>query len=102
MMFLFVFGLTFLAPNLIFAQTCEVEVVDGTCSSDISVCADNEYGANVTWTNIPKFSLTCAGSGESNYAFEMSFDLPSSQENCWELSNVTRIGTDAGLRNNFV
>jgi hypothetical protein len=85
-----------------YAQT-GCTIIQSNCPpSDLTpVCADNQIngvlGANVSWTP-PSFSLSCpgGGSGGTGYAFQMSFDLPESQNGCWLYSRVQRTGTGGG------
>ncbi|PTN04607.1 hypothetical protein C8N47_1301, partial [Mangrovibacterium marinum] len=90
MSLLFAFGVTFLASNSIFGQTCGIVLEEGTCPSDVTVCADSGDGAIVDWTP-PNFDFTC---DQGDYSFVMGFDLPESQseDDCWAFSGVQRTG----------
>ena len=78
---------------------CIIET-DTPCPSDIVTCATQQvegvWGATVSWTP-PEFSLSCG----SDYAFEMSFNLPESQGSitCWEYNKVQRTGQNGGQLN---
>jgi gliding motility-associated-like protein len=87
-------------PLAIHAQENSCKIISTGCSpKDIeSKCGDvkigDAVGNYVSWSE-PKFALECGG--ESGHQYEMSFDLPESQENCWSFSKVQRVGDNGGI-----
>ncbi len=60
----------------------------------VEECFDGEGGTPVYWTP-PRLSYTCCTSGEGDgYSFDMDFNLPESQNDCWIYNSVQRVGSD--------
>jgi len=56
------------------------------------ICSEGPNGTPVTWIP-PNFSYQCCTSSPGDkYSFNVEFDLPESQNDCWEYSRVQRIG----------
>ena len=64
-------------------------------TTNANTVVNGVLGAVVTWTP-PTFSLSCPSEVGTGFAFVTSFDLPESQNGCWDYNKVQRIGTAGG------
>nr|WP_241551473.1 HYR domain-containing protein [Gramella oceanisediminis] len=80
--------------------TTECDIIETGCPPDDlyepcgNVTVNDVLGNYITWT-APDYSLEC-GDGNT-YQYQISFDLPEGQEECWEFYKVQRVGTGSGV-----
>ncbi|WP_373057450.1 HYR domain-containing protein [Zunongwangia sp. H14] len=74
------------------------EIIERDCPQDIyEPCGNitiNEVLGNYIFWDEPDYNLDCGD--ETGYMYQISFDLPESQEDCWSFYKVQRVGNNNG------
>ncbi|MHA6280962.1 HYR-like domain-containing protein [Salinimicrobium sp. CAU 1759] len=91
----------FFTPLAVNAQSsveCEIGAINCPPTDIEEKCGDvligDILGNYVNWTE-PDYFLDCGD--QNGYQYEISFDLPESQEECWTFSKVQRVGNKNGI-----